>query len=239
MSKMKSPKVFTIITAIYAVLLNLFNLLIETPPDINNSVSSFVSIIPTLTGIFTCIFVGSDYKNGYMKNIASIVQNKAKIIFSKSVNIILFSVYLAIVHIIVHIISSLIFFGNDYKINCFEFVNTVSFLAFEFFIIFAINMIIVTTVSVTRSNALGYVATIAIYTNTIYLFGSIAELVLKSKEILPESFNLADYLLSPYVASDKFDTEFELIYKGIIVAVITVIVSLILSINAINKKDIK
>lgn len=225
------------------ILILLFNIIITLALD-NESVGMFISWIsanniPLLTGIFISIFTYSDYKNGYIKNIAGIVPSKVHLLLSKMVIAAIYILISFAVYILSGLLFSLIFAKHGFTYEDAAFIQILKCLGVHFVLQFAMALIPITLVTLARSSALA--CTISILASTSAIFGIAYSIttVLQVYDIIPSSFDITPFFISPYFSRIDYLSDAEIILKALAVAVVYIVVLTAVSIYAIKKKDVK
>ena len=230
--KMFRMKAIWILNIIYVVY-NFLTCYLLSEFDEIRTIYGIASNIPTLlslfVGIFMCLFINSEYKNGYIKNIAGIVTDKIHIILSK----IVVSAVFTVISIIIYMVTSVIFSLMFLKLVDFDnIVEALAYLGVMTLLCIALGMIAVMIVTAFRNGALAYIMTVLISTQFIAVLLNGLWTILQYKEIVSENFDISLIFLTNY-----FNTEADNL-KGFIVAVVYIAVSSVISIFAVKKKDI-
>lgn len=224
------------------ILIFLYNIIVVVAMD-NESIGTFISWIsinniPLLTGIFMSIFTYSDYKNGYIKNIAGIVPSKVHLLLSKMVIAVIYILISFAVYIFSGLLFSLIFAKHGFTYDA-SFIQILKCLGVHFVLHFAMAMITITLITLTRSNALACTISILAPTSTLFSIAYGITTVLKVYKIIPSSFDISPFFISPYFSRIDYLSGSEIILKALVVAVVYIAVLTAISVYAIKKKDIK
>ncbi len=229
MFRMKSIWILNIIYVVY----NFLTCYLLSEFDEIRTIYGIASNIPTLlslfVGIFMCLFINSEYKNGYIKNIAGIVTDKIHIILSKIVVSAVFTVISIIIYMVTSVIFSLMFFDT---VDFDKTGDTLAYLGVMTLLCVALGMIAVMIVTAFRNGALAYIMTLLISTQFISTLLNGLWTILQYKEIVSEDFDISLIFLTNYFGTSADDL------KGLIVAVVYIAVATGISIFAVKKKDI-
>lgn len=224
------------------IILLLYNIIVAIEMD-NQSIGAFISlisdIIPLFTVIFLSIFVYSDYKNGYIKNIAGIVPSKVNLLLSKMVIAAIYILISFAIYIFSGLLFSVIFAKHGFTYEDAAFIQILKCLGVHFVLQFAMAMIPITLVTLSRSNALACTISILAATSSICSMVYGITMVLMAYDIIPSSFNILSFFISPYFSRVDYLSGADIILKALAVAAVYIAVMVSISIFAIKKKDVK
>lgn len=226
MAKMKSLFVFNIIITLF----NLLQAALSDEMSFSNLVSFATMLIPLFVGIFISMFVNSDYKHGYIKNIAGIVSDKIYLVISKIVVSAIFIFICFAVHILTGVLFSFIFCES--AISFTNMSASLTYLGLQYILNIALAMISIMLVTLTKNGAFAYIFAVLITTGFIGGIINGVWFIMQKKEIVPQSIDISDFFLTTYLFenSDAF--------KSIITAIIYFAAAVIISLITIKKKDI-
>ncbi len=235
MVRMKSFYVMMIILFLF----NIIQALIYDGESFIYFLSSISGNIPLLIGIFMAIFVSSDYKHGYIKNIAGIVPSKVYLIASKFIIVAIYLVILFAVYIFSGMLLSVIFADEGFIYDSIKATELLSFLGVHFVMDFAMALIPIALAAVTRSNALSCVFTVLITTGFISGIAMTGYMLLTMLEIIPESFKFHEYFLSMRLVSTSYNTESSEMLITLGISAAYMVVAIAVAIYAVKKKDVR
>lgn len=235
MVRMKSFYVMMIILFLF----NILQVLIYDGESATYFLSSISGNIPLLIGIFMAIFVSSDYKYGYIKNIAGVVPSKVYLVVSKFIIAAIYLVILFALYILSGMLLAVILTDDGLSYSNIKATELLSFLGVHFAMDFAMALIPVALAAVTRSNALSCVFTVLITTGFVSGLAMTGYMVLTMLEIIPESFTFHEYFLSMRLVSTSYNTESSEMLITLGISVVYMIAAIVVSVFAIKKKDVR
>ena len=227
---------------IMQIIILVYNIIIAIVLDgesINNFIPTVSTNIPLFTGIFLAIFTYSDYKNGYIKNIAGIVPNKVYLLMSKLIIAVIYILISFAVHICSGILFSFIFAKHGFIYENTVITEILKCLGVHFVLQFAMAMIPIMIITLTRSNALACVISILASTSFISNMAYGLFIVLKTYHFIPESFRIQPFFISTYMSSVECSSTTDLMLKALAVSAVYIAVMVSVSVFAIKKKDVK
>lgn len=236
--KMKKIRSIWILNAISVCwsFISIFSISVFTDNfDFFEIMSSVHILMPIFVGIFMCMYTNLDYKSGYIKNVAGIVPNKAYMIISKLIITILFTLICFVTNIAADLIFMLIFGNPEFSTESMNLFDMFTHLGTQILLNTALGMISVMFITVTRSVAFSYTFIVLISTSFLNTVLRGIWMILQEKEIVPESFDIEDCLITSYIG--VFNSNYNNI-DGLIVAIVYLSITTAVSIIAIRKKDI-
>lgn len=187
--------------------------------------------------IFSAFFVVSEYKRGYIKNIAGNIPDKAMLVISKlAINAVVMLIYFAILFI-----SGFVFNEISYKISYAGF--TAEQYIYQALILLFLNFAIaalITMISVGVQGNSGASVTMAVVISGGFLAETIWMIVtlLQVTEIINHDFDITKYFATTYINMFASGYTHESVGIALIIGGIYIVLSTILSILHIKKKDI-
>ncbi|MBE6845280.1 MAG: hypothetical protein E7508_06155 [Ruminococcus sp.] len=242
MRKMTSLYVFNIITVLYNAITILFVSIIMSDDytlHFCEFIQSGTAILPLFAGLFICLFSASEYKHGFIKNTASVVSDKSKIVLSKMVILIIFilislAVYILSGSLFVAVLQNVTFSFEDITV-----IDSIMHISLQVLFLFAISMITIALVTVTKSSTFSCTFTVLITSGTVKGIIGTIWLIFTSTEIIPESIDISYVFISHYLSYVSCFGENKDRLIGLGVAAAYIIVTGVISIFTIRKKDIR
>ena len=228
------------VTAIIAIVIGLFYNLIELSGNETFAIDEIIMEIFSGTDIliictiFISLFVYADFKNGFIKNIAGQLNHRSKLVLSKSVIMITYITILILVYFI-SLTLILALTGNNFSFDIS--VDLFIFIAIELILHFAFGSIIIMLCVISNSNALSIAIGIMMSSGIFSLLYSGIDYLIEKLD-LGISFSVYDYSLMNNIKYMTIHKESDLV-KALCVGIVFYVISLALSMLAIEKKDIK
>lgn len=188
------------------------------------------------TSVFSIMLMLVEFRNGYIKNMWTSIERKWQFLVSKYVVLILFIVFMFIVS------GAIIGISNFIYLDCSEFGNVgpfIKFLLVQLFLQFSICSLVMCLALIIRQRAIIMVATIIYVTFAPQMiYGAINYLAIKlfdvSNDFLVQKFlpygNVE--LLTTLSKSDEY-------LRVIVVGLVSLVVSTIISVLILKKRDIR
>lgn len=194
-------------------------------------------LLTLLLTIFSAFFVVAEYKRGYIKNIAGNIPDKAMLVISKlTINAVVMLIYFAIIFI-----SGFIFNEISYKISYADF--TAEQYIYQALTLLFLNFAVaalVTMISVGVQGNSGASVTMAVVISGSFMAETIWMIVtlLQVAEIINNDFEIMKYFATTYI--DMFASGYtpESVDIALIVGGVYIVLSTVLTILHIKKKDI-
>ena len=190
-----------------------------------------------LTSIFIAFFIGSEYKRGYIKNIAGNLPDRAMLFVSKMVIILIVNlIYFAVLFIFSLAVDS-IFFEVIFD------GSTVNTCIIQGLLLLFLNYavcLVVAMISVGSQGNSGACVTMAVLISA-GIMSQVAQMfvsIFQNMELISWDFNISEYFSTTYI--NYFCTEYmeENVGTALIVGSIYIVLSTVLTILHIKKKDI-
>lgn len=190
------------------------------------------------TGVFVALFTASEYKNGYIKNIAGNIPDRLMLLASKLVVSAVCILTAFAITLVTLLVGGFIVFGASYS---FEGLTVGSFLAFigiQLLLHLAVCAIIILVTALTRSGAAGCITSFVISTGFLSELITLAYTLFAMNDILPKDINPGDFMVMPYLMQVTASNEQSFIIAACIAGAAYFIVFNVLSAITLKKKDI-
>lgn len=207
---------------------------IELGDVISMEVQSGLTAI--LCVIFAALFANADQKNGYIKNIVGQFPRRGKLVLSKFVATAVQVFLILFVFVLVAIISSFIFWGD--KVYMGAWIPFVKALGIQYLLHLGMAALIMFLSILTRSNAFSTTAGILLCSGvSVYLYMGINKII---SNIKPNwNFDINNYVLESNIKMIGVDTAADVMLRGAIVGVTFVIISIVLAMVTMKKRDVR
>ena len=195
------------------------------------------SLLTLFVTIFSAFFVVSEYKRGYIKNIAGNIPDKAMLIVSKlTINAIVMLIYFGIIFISGFVFNSLSYTISYAGFTAEQYVYQALILLFLNFAVTAL----VTMISIGARGNSGTCVTMAVIISGGFLAETIWMIVtlLQVTEIISPDFDITKYFTITYINMFSMGYSSESVGIALIIGIIYIVLSTTLSILHIKKKDI-
>lgn len=210
-----------------------------------NTVIPFCDILglagsPLLTlfvAIFSALFVVSEYKRGYIKNIAGNIPDKAMLMFSKlTINAVVLLIYFAIL-----LISGFLFNELSYTISYRAF--TAEQYVYQALTLLFLNFAVaalVTMISVGVQGNSGACVTMAILISGSFMAQTVQMIVFlfQYNGMIDKDFDITKYFATTYINTFASGYSPESVDMALILGGIYIVLSTVLTILHLKKKDI-
>ncbi len=246
MFKSVSFWVSLIVASGIAVFVNIMAVLFEIS-DMFTKSASFI-LMQALSGgdtliictIFISLFIHSEFKNGFIKNIAGHVKPRGKLILSK---LLILVGYIIILPLTYYLFSILTLTLSGSKI-IFDFSADIFMaIAVEMLLYFAFGSIIIMLSIISNSNALSIAVGIMMSTQVFSIIFVVIDYLIR--KINPDStFTSSDYSLISNIGNVatinySANTDENYIVRAVCVGIVFAAVAITLSVFSLQKKDIK
>lgn len=200
--------------------------------DIVGIASSTITLL--FFSIFLSLFVTSEYKDGYIKNIAGNTSDRAMLVISKlAVAFVVYWIFYFVIMLFTTL-ADLVFHKLTFEDVVFSEIITQIFVIF--FLSYAVGAVIILMAYGARNSGLSTTMAVMISGGMIAETVNLFYMLIVIAEIVPfdEKFNIYDYFLTPYINSYNPDD----VGKACIAAACYLVGSVIFTILHIKKKDI-
>lgn len=185
--------------------------------------------------IAIAVFVGAEYKNGYMKNIAGLFSNKAVLVFSKLITIALVILFMMVAYCTANFVFGMLFMQCEIQMHAVLPFMQAFFLLF--LLLFAFGCVIFLFTTLTRNT------TVSIILNVLMTFGIIASIAKNGinmlvKMVLPSSdFDLNTYLLTPRIGEISMNMTQDTVIHALLTACGFILAAVVISAVVMRKRD--
>lgn len=193
----------------------------------------FDSISPLIFSIIVGIFVGSDFKNGTIKNIASKGITRDKIVFSKTILSFILAIIFILVHVIFGILIILTMSNQSITYSAMLILFRGLFLSILSF--FAYSSIYIFIAFLVRSSGISIAISIAVNAILPTIALLIDSLIIRSERLYVS--NTMPSFVSTFFKQNTIDTQQMIIY--VVAMIVEIIVLYLLTDVLMKKRDIK
>lgn len=180
-----------------------FGLAVSIPTEAGEKVTVFDQVYANLQSkfiaifmlIFTVIFSSADLSSGYIKNIGGQVKNRGKLIFSKAIALLGYTVGTMLLYLIFQIITQKIYFGY------LEWGNTTAFLKYfgtQTVLYYALLLIGMAIAIILNSNVFSMAIVICLCMNMMAIFYGFADKLLQKAG--GKDFQIVEYTVTGKIA---------------------------------------
>lgn len=185
--------------------------------------------------IFTALFVNSEVKNGYIKNIAGQIKFRGMLVFSKLPALLIFNIIVFIGAYLTNAIFIRFFLGEvDLGITA----ELIKLILIQLLLHFAFSCIVMALTMVTKSKAAGIAFGIIFSAGLGALLFMGIDTVLHSMGV-SETFNIAKYTIEYNVKLTGLGFNFDDTAKVLLIASLVVIVTSQIAMIVENKRDVR
>ncbi len=192
-------------------------------------------LLAILCVIFVAIYTNAEQKNGYIKNIAGLFPNKEKLILSKIV-IIGFQVFLMMaVFSITIVLTGVILWGNKFYMG--SFVQLLKYLGAQYLMHFGVALVIMFFAILTKSSAFSMTTGILAHAGLfVPVYGIINKFIQQIGN--GNHFDLNRYMLDGNITMMNLQSQNDILLRGTFTGIGFVLVSTILAMFIMKKRDI-
>ncbi len=186
--------------------------------------------------IFMALFVSTEQKNGFIKNIAGQQKFRGSLIGSKIVVAAVFVAVIFISTMIFMIATTLIIYEGNVTLGFdTEFFKVVGV---QYLLHFALAMLIIFLCTLTRSSALSMTLGVLIPTGVFVIVYMLITMLVNKIDGL-ENFNLTDYVVECCTQAVTSGANAEVLTRSVIVAVAYAVISGFVAVLLMQKRDVK
>ena len=207
--------------------------------SINELISSLIngSMISMLVAIFCLIFFNSELKTGYIKNLAGQFTRRRYLIFSKLIVAFLFTLFAFAFSLSAMILGSKIFLGYIITGGMASLIKVV---LTQFILQLSVCTLVLFLVHWFRNTAGSIVASMCIITGFGNLFVMLISKLLTGNDIIKDKdFSLSKYILTGNISTIGQSSSSKDMLTAVIVAGVFLVISVVGSVIALEKRDIK
>lgn len=185
--------------------------------------------------IFTALFVNSEVKNGYIKNIAGQIKFKGMLVFSKLPALLVFNIIAFIGAYLTNAVFIKLFLGDvDFGITA----ELLKLILLQFLLHFAFSCIVMVLTMVTKSKAAGIAFGIIFSAGLGALLFMGIDTVLHSMGV-SETFNIAEYAIEQNVKLVGLGFNFDDTAKILLLVSLVIIASSQIAMVVANNRDVR
>ena len=184
-----------------------------------------------LVSVFVTLFVAAEIRNGFVKNIAGQFRNRGIMVTAKLVALAVQVLILLVTFALFILFSSLIFWGN--RIVLTSIVELLQLAGLQYLLHFAFACLITFLCLLSHSPALSMTVGILLCSG---LGGLIYGLI---DRITGDSFHIEDYMLEVNISSVGAGIPSDAAVHAVLIGIGYILVTMVLSMLAVQKRDIK
>lgn len=183
--------------------------------------------------IFAVLFSTADITSGYVKNIGGQVRNRGRLIVSKALLLVAYTVLTMGVYILIQAVSNWVFFGY---IKWGNISRLLGYTGTEIFLHYALALICMTLAIVVRNNVFSMILSVLLCMNFMVILYSFVDIF--AEKIGIEGFNLLDYTVTGKISAISMDLTSKEIISSLSVAAVFVLVMILIGSIVFEKRDI-
>lgn len=214
---------------------------VDFPDDGNISADEYISTmldqgaLMLFVGIFVAFFITAEYKNGYIKNLASHLKSRNAYIFVKAIILSIFTLVFLVIYVLLTLGMGKILYQNTLELTFNA--HFTKYLLTQLVMHFGFSMLVMLVAIQARSLSLPIIYTVIASTGFSANIYALLSSVLKKILPLADSFDLGNYLVDARIIQFSLD-QTDIFNQGLIVGIIFFFVCLILSMLLFSKRDI-
>ena len=185
--------------------------------------------------VFITYFVGSEGRNGFIKNIAGQVRNRSSLILGKFIAIGIFTIVMIVAAVFSTMLGSLIFLGY---VNFVGIKQGLIFLVVQILLHIGYGMFILLLFNVTRSSIATMLSGILIAAGILQVVDSILFSIFKGLDSI-EGFSVMKYLTSGNVGVLSINSSNAVYTQAGMIAVCVIVLMTVLSSIIIQRRDLQ
>lgn len=185
--------------------------------------------------VFITYFVGSEGRNGFIKNIAGQVRNRSSLILGKFIAIGIFTIVMIVAAVFSTMLGSLIFFGY---VNFVGIKQGLIFLVVQILLHIGYGMFILLLFNVTRSSIATMLSGILIAAGILQVVDAILFSIFKGLDSI-EGFSVMKYLTSGNVGVLSINSSNAVYTQAGMIAVCAIVLMTVLSSIIIQRRDLQ
>ena len=185
--------------------------------------------------VFITYFVGSEGRNGFIKNIAGQVRNRSSLILGKFIAIGIFTIVMIVAAVFSTMLGSLIFLGY---VNFVGIKQGLIFLVVQILLHIGYGMFILLLFNVTRSSIATMLSGILIAAGILQVVDAILFSIFKGLDSI-EGFSVMKYLTSGNVGVLSINSSNAVYTQAGMIAVCAIVLMTVLSSIIIQRRDLK
>lgn len=185
--------------------------------------------------VFITYFVGSEGRNGFIKNIAGQVRNRSSLILGKFIAIGIFTIVMIVAAVFSTMLGSLIFLGY---VNFVGIKQGLIFLVVQILLHIGYGMFILLLFNVTRSSIATMLSGILIAAGILQVVDAILFSIFKGLDSI-EGFSVMKYLISGNVGVLSINSSNAVYTQAGMIAVCAIVLMTVLSSIIIQRRDLQ
>lgn len=192
-------------------------------------------LLAILCVIFAAIYTNADQKNGYIKNVAGLFPNRGSLILSKSLVIGVQILLMMVVFCISIVLTGYILWGKEFYMGSFE--TLLKYLGVQYFIHLGVAITIMFLAILTKSSAFSMTAGILAHAGLfVPVYGIVNKAINQMGNI--SHFDLNRYMLDGNITMIGLQGQNDILLRGTFTGIGFVLVSTILAMFFMKKRDI-
>lgn len=200
------------------------------------SVEMRSALLAILCVIFTALFINAEQKNGYIKNIAGQFPRREKLVASKFIAIAFQIFLMMLVFIIGIIVSGFVLWGNRFYLG--SSAPILRYLGSQYLLHLGFAALTMLLCMLTRSSAFSMTSGILLCSGlAVPVYAVVNEIVSDMKPGL--KFDINHYVLDGNITMMTLGSASDVLVRGAVVGAAFAIVSVILSMIMIKKRDVR
>lgn len=200
------------------------------------SVEMRSALLAILCVIFTALFINAEQKNGYIKNIAGQFPRREKLVASKFITIAFQIFLMMLVFIVGIIVSGFVLWGNRFYLG--SSAQILRYLGSQYLLHLGFAALTMLLCMLTRSSAFSMTSGILLCSGlAVPVYAVVNKIVSDMKPGL--EFDINHYVLDGNITMMTLDSVSDVLVRGAVVGAAFAIVSVILSMIMIKKRDVR
>lgn len=190
----------------------------------------------TIIAIFAAIFVNAPQKTGFIKTIAQYAPDRGMFTISNLISITIFTVIMLLVSFIGALVGFGIFFDN---LNFNGFSDYIGLMLIYLLLNIAFGTFVMMFATVIKSTGLSMTIGILCSAGTGLVFFKLIDMLIRKIFETDGSFSIANYTITENITQLGLDCDNSIIVRSVVVGFVYIIVSTVISMIVMKKRDVK